>query len=544
MTDILLLQPPVRDFYLTAKRTIPYGLACIASGLIGEGFSVEILDSLATSRSRILELPAEMAYLREYYGKPDVSPFALFHHFRHYGRSFGYIGKTAAKSRAFLVGISSLFTAYADEAIKAAEAVKNAMPHAWVVVGGHHATELPHAVMRSLAVDFVLRGEGEASMPVLAKTLREGGDLSSVPGIVYRTGDGRIKISPPAVMEDLDSYPLPAVQLLDRRFYRRGPRGSAVVVCSRGCPLRCTYCSTGASSCIQYRRRSVAGVLREIEEAIREGGAGFIDFEDENISMDRRWFLELLRGIKELTRGNGIELRAMNGIFPPTLDEEIIRTMEEAGFKALNLSLGTISPGQLRAFGRPDVRSSFDESVAHATRYGLHSVGYIIVGAPAQDPADSVSDLLYLAERDVLAGVSVYYPAPGSIDFARLRETGLFPEAFSLMRSTALPVSDVTTREDSVTLLRLGRILNFIKSLSEEDFPCGDTRHPAWTPQARREAGLVLLRNFLLDGTILGLPPQGEPYRHKTSKRLCETFRAGLLKIPSIVSKIRNLLPP
>jgi anaerobic magnesium-protoporphyrin IX monomethyl ester cyclase len=543
MTDILLVQPPVHDFYLTAKRTIPYGLACIASALMDEGFTVEILDGLATRRSRIIELPVEMAYLREFYGKPDISPFALFHHFRHYGRSFGYIGEAAARSKAFLVGISSLFTAYADEAIRTAEAVKDALPQAWVAVGGHHATELPEAVMRSRAVDFVLRGEGEASMPVLAKTLREGGDMSSVPGIVYRTGGGGITIGAPAIMEDLDSRPLPAVHLLDRRFYKRGSRGSAVVVSSRGCPLHCTYCSTGASSFVRYRRRSVARVLREIEEAIREDGVGFIDFEDENISMDRRWFLELLHGIEELTGGNGVELRAMNGIFPSTLDEEIIRTMKEAGFKALNLSLGTISCAQLRAFGRPDVRSSFDESVACATRYGLSSVGYIIVGAPSQDPVDSVSDLLYLAERDVLAGVSVYYPAPGSVDFARCREAGILPSEFSLMRSTALPISDVTTREDSVTLLRLGRILNFIKSLSENDFPDGGTQPVVWTPQARREAGLILLRSFLRDGAVLGLTPERESFRHRTSERLCEAFRTGILRIPAIVSKIPRLLP-
>ena len=38
MVDVLLIQPPIHDFYLTAKRTIPYGLACIAAGLIETGF--------------------------------------------------------------------------------------------------------------------------------------------------------------------------------------------------------------------------------------------------------------------------------------------------------------------------------------------------------------------------------------------------------------------------------------------------------------------------------------------------------------------------
>ena len=66
MPDILLIQPPVRDFYLTAKRTIPYGLTCIASALMDSGFSVAILDGLATSKSRVCKLPDEMSYLHPY----------------------------------------------------------------------------------------------------------------------------------------------------------------------------------------------------------------------------------------------------------------------------------------------------------------------------------------------------------------------------------------------------------------------------------------------------------------------------------------------
>jgi len=112
MTDILLIQPPVRDFYATAKRSIPYGLACIAASLLEHGFSVEILDGLATSKSRSIPLPPEMNYLTEYYGNPDLSPFALFHQYKHFGYSSEHIGKQAKESGAFLIGISSLFSAY------------------------------------------------------------------------------------------------------------------------------------------------------------------------------------------------------------------------------------------------------------------------------------------------------------------------------------------------------------------------------------------------------------------------------------------------
>ena len=104
MVDILLIQPPIRDFYLTAKRTIPYGLASIASALIRNGFTVDIFDGLATSKSRLIEIPSELLYLKRYYGRSDHSPFALFNEFRHYGYSYGHIGQKTRESGAFLVG--------------------------------------------------------------------------------------------------------------------------------------------------------------------------------------------------------------------------------------------------------------------------------------------------------------------------------------------------------------------------------------------------------------------------------------------------------
>ncbi len=520
--DVLLIQPPIRDFYLTSKRTIPHGLACIASSLMAEGFSVAILDALATPRSRVIEMPEEMAWLSPYYGRPDISPFALFHRFRHYGHSFERIGRMARESGAFLVGISSLFTAYGDEALRTAEAVRTAHPTAKIVLGGHHPTAFPEDVLGCDAVDFVIRGEGEAAMPRLAKAVRRGEGFETVPGIAMRLAEGGIRVNDPAIKESLDDGPLPASHLLDNRFYRRAGKGSAVIVGSRGCPMGCTYCSVGRYSHIPYRRRGVEAVLGEIEDAVQNRNAGLIDFEDENISMDRAWFLELLAGIEERCAFQAPELRAMNGLFPPTLDREVVAAMKRAGFKALNLSLGSTSSAQLKRFGRPDVRASFHEAVSLARKYGLETVAYIIVGAPGQSPDDSVTDILHLLKLEVLIGVSVYYPSPGSVDFGRCRKEGILPHRFSLMRSTAIPISHTTTREESVTLMRLGRIANFMKALSD-----GGIR-PSGHHDRRMEAGRHLLRLFMEDAVIRGMTPDDEIYAHKTSGALSARFIEGL----------------
>ena len=205
--------------------------------------------------------------------------------------------------------------------------------------------------------------------------------------------------------------------------------------------------------------------------------------------------------------------------------------MKMTGFKTLNLSLGSADAGQLQRFNRPDVRDAFDRALDYARQEGLSAVGYIIVGAPDQDPLSSVDDLLFLARRRVLAGVSVFYPAPGSADYARCRALGLLPASYARMRATALPIDQRTSRTDSVTLLRLGRLLNFMKSLETagvpipQPAPVGNHVAPSLD---RHQAGLKLLAAFLWDGSIRGLEPDGTVYDHRISTPLCRRFREGL----------------
>ena len=534
MVDVLLIQPPIRDFYLTAKRTIPYGLACLAAALIEDGFSVRILDALATSKSRIIDLPEEMAYVHKYYGKSDQSPFALFHHFRHFGYSFEHVGKLAQESRAFLVGISSLFTPYIAEAIETAKIVKSYLPECRIVVGGHHPTAHPESVMKSAAVDFVLRGEGEVSIGRLAVAVKSGGGYDNIPGLVYRRSNGELCINNPAIMRHPDQYPPPAIHLIHHKFYQRTRRGSTVIVASRGCPMKCTYCSVGAGSYLPFRRRSIESVMIEIASAIETHNVAFIDFEDENLSLDRKWFLTLLQEIAVRFDKHRLELRAMNGLYPPSLDEEVIQSMKAAGFKTLNLALASISKKQLKRFQRSDVRAAFDRALNLSEAHGLNAVGYIIIGAPHQKALDSLSDLFFLAERRVLAGVSVFYPAPGSPDYNLCAEQGLLPAHFSCMRSSTLPLSHTTTRLETVTLLRLGRILNFMKSLLDSDLPIPKPL-PAGADIAnlreRNEIGKKLLQYFLYDGKIRGMNRSGKIFEHHIDIDLAKAFVEGLTSV-------------
>lgn len=537
MVDILLVQPPIADFYHTAKRTLPIGLASMAAAVRNAGFSVAILDALATGKSRIIDLPDALGYLQAYYGRADSSPFGLFHRFRHYGYSLAHIGQQIQASGAFLVGVSSLFTAYSEMALAVARLAKTRLPGCTVVLGGHHPTALPGQVMAEPAVDLAIRGEGEVALPALASALRSGERLESVPGIVFRRPDGALHISQPALCPTIDRLPVPAFDLIRRRFYQRAGRDSIVVTASRGCPLACSYCATGAGSWMAYRKRPVAAVIEEIRAAADGREVGFVDFEDENLSFDRRWFLDLLEGLGEVFGDASPELRAMNGLFPPTLSKRVVQVMQRNGFKALNLSLGSADGPQLARFNRSDVRPAFDRALVYARQAGLSAVGYMIVGAPDQDPLVSVDDLLFLARRRVLAGVSVFYPAPGSADYRRCRELNLLPGSFAAMRASALPIDQRTSRTDAVTLLRLGRLLNFVKSWKADGLalpapqPIGNRIDPNLD---RRQVGGKLLAAFLSDGRIRGVDRDGAVYEHLVSTGLAQRFLNGLRSGPVV----------
>ena len=528
MADILLIQPPIRDYYLTKKRTIPYGLMSIAACLEQKGFTVELFDSLATPKSRPVDTPSEMDYLEPFYGREDQSPFALFHLYRHFGYAFEHIAKVVRESNPFMVGITSLFTPYADMAVQTAEVVKRILPDCRVVLGGHHPTELPLEALQSRAVDFLIRGEGEEALPQLAQALQHGFDPREVPGICLRNGDGTLTISEPAVIDNLDTLPRPASRLMKANYYQRRGRAGYTILASRGCPFKCSYCAMGCSPIGIYRKRCVNNIVAEMENAVQMLNCGFFDFEDENLSLDKSWFTDLLKAIIQTFKGCNLELRAMNGLFPPSLDENLLELMKTAGFKTLNLSLGTTSKSQLRRFNRPDVRKSFAHLIGIAGHLDLSCVGYIIVGAPFQDPEQSVDDLLYLWRRRVLAGVSVFYPAPGSADYEQCERLDLLPERTRLYRSSALPLDHVTSRLQTITLLRLGRIVNFMKMMADQGVPIPGAKacnQAHISPSTNRiDMGRLLLQWFLRDGKIRGVDGIGRMYAHAVAEDLVELF--------------------
>jgi len=527
---ILLIQPPVEDFYQTSLRTLPVGLLYLAASLRCAGIDVEILDCQATMHKHVLQVPPEFTYLKPYYQPGNLSPFKLFSHYRHYGRPWEGIRERIRQAHADVIGISALFTPFYREALHVAALAKAVDSTCPVIMGGAHVNACPAQVLADPHVDFVVLGEGERTLPELVSALGDNRSaaISSICGVGYKTRGMLVVPEHGDLIEDIDALPLPARDLIDPARYTLGGKRVTMLITSRGCPYHCTFCSIFLTAGRQFRTRSVSSIINEMRLCREYFGTEIFDIEDDNFSFDQKRAAAILSAIREEFGDQGIELLAMNGISAANLSESLVQEMQRTGFRALNLALVTSDKQRQRATKRPGSTPHFDRVVQKGAEVSLEMVNYLILGLPDSSIEEMLTSIVHLMERPVLIGPSVFYATPGTESYRQCLESGLLasPE-LALQRSTCFPVETPhVSRLDLVTLFRLCRVLNFVKARLDAQpggvgeytwddlvaistllpsLPRIDTLYHVPRKLTTAEIGGWLLRAFLQAGHIFGL---------------------------------------
>jgi radical SAM superfamily enzyme YgiQ (UPF0313 family) len=467
---ILLIQSPIQDFYQTSIRTQPIGLAYLAASLKIHGHEVEILDC-QTEKKRSIPIPSELSYLRNFYPFNDRSPFKLYTGYYHFGMDWEEIGQKIKDSNADVFGISSSFTPYHGQALTIARIIKEWDRRKIVVMGGAHVCCNPEGVLQNPLVDYLVLGEGEVRLPRLIEKIekKDFKEITEMDGIGYRI-DGEIRINPlQNFIQNLDSLPYPARELLDLNRYQLRKNRSTMIITSRGCPHGCAYCSTHLVMGTSFRTRTPEAILKEMVECKKQFGIQAFDIEDDNFTFDQNRAKRLMSLVIQNFGEGKIELSAMNGVSFASLDEELLRLMKRAGFNTINLSFISTDPLTKERMGRPKPTTEFDKILEKTEQVGLNVIAYAILGMPGQTIEEMVDTLIYLMGKRLLIGPSVYYPTPGTPLFERCKENGLLPSHPSQWRSSAIPIeTEEFDRLDIVTLFRLARVINFVKAKMDE----------------------------------------------------------------------------
>jgi radical SAM superfamily enzyme YgiQ (UPF0313 family) len=533
---LVLIQPPIQDFYDTAIRLQPLGLACLKAAVKKSlpHWQVVIKDFHHGRGRRTIPWPSELSYLKDYYPWPDRSPFSLFHHYYHFGTSFEDLAEEVIRESPDLIGISSLFTPYYREVLGCAEAIKKRMKVP-IVLGGSHVSVEPEVMVRHPDVDWVIRGEGEEPLIELLKAHEKGQGVGQIPGLGYKQ-DGRVILNSVRGPLSLESLPFPDFDDFEPGNYLYEKRPLCFLMTSRGCPRRCTFCSVHQTF-PDYRKRSVESVLSEMSRRYDQGYRVF-DFEDDNLTYDQEAFRNLCLGIKSTFPPGSIECLAMNGIAYPSLTPELLPSMKEAGFTHLNISLVSYDRKVREKTGRAPGLDRYLAVVSQAFRLGFKTVSYQILGLPEESLDSMVRTVQFQAGLPVLLGPSPYYATPGTLLSRKFPE----PTESDLLKSrlTALAIeSEGCRREDLYTLFVTTRIINFFKGLTlpEDEITLPRALTRAMDQGKRSVLGAEIFEKLWIEGVLYGAAPDCLRKLPRFNARLFFTLWSGLDYIQTLEGK-------
>ncbi len=379
---ILLINPaPSGTLKATGVLFPPLGLLYLAAYVEREGHAVEIKD-LAVQKKR------------------DATDFKKFD----------------------VVGISTDTTRH-REALRLAGQAKSR--GCTVVLGGPHPGYVDEEILSTRKVDFIVHGEGEITFSELISALeRKSGALHFIPGISFFSNGKLVRTAPRAFIEDLDSLPFPARHLVCMDDYRRtklGDRSITPLVTSRGCPYQCAFCASSRFWGKKVRTRSVANVLKELEEIHHRYHFNAVAFLDDTFTLQSKRVLEICHRILE--RKLDLWWWCLSRIDLLYQHEEMVKTMVSAGAKSIFIGVESSNSRTLDQLKKGIDLEDTIQTVGMLKRNGLEIHASYIIGEPHETAKEIYETIQFAKTLDTsVAQFSILTPYPGTAIYEQVKD--------------------------------------------------------------------------------------------------------------------------
>jgi len=355
MSKILFVVPPYMCWGVQVIGTWPpLQLAYIAGAAEKAGHEALIYDAM-NKNGTFDDIRAEVERFR-----PD---FVM---------TFDYLPVTGAIS-----------TATVPAALEALAVAKSVDPKITTLIGGPHPTFLYDEILGDPAnqVDFVLRGEAEATLPELIANA-DSPDPESVKGIAFMR-DGEVIATPMRPhIADLDSLK-PAWHLLnwDDYHYSIEPWGRmASMLTSRGCMMGCSFCSHRQFWRGDWRARDPKLVIEEVRELVEEYKVEFITLIDPYPTKDRERWEELLDLLIEADLD--VHLLMETRVEDIIRDEDILPKYRAAGVIHLYLGAESSTDEMLESLNKGTDIDMNKRAIDLAREHDIMTEASFMVGAP------------------------------------------------------------------------------------------------------------------------------------------------------------------
>jgi radical SAM superfamily enzyme YgiQ (UPF0313 family) len=424
--DILLINPPSGLFYGLGPNFAPIGLFSLSAVLRSKGFSATVLNanyypdyqSGAHSWSGYGHRRADDYY----YAEDDDNPV--------WGQVLSFIDQADPK----LVGFSCHDLAVGGIK-RLAASLKRASTSRLVAVGGPTPSGAPDIFDACPDIDYLLAGEGEATMLELVQALRDnnwrvlprGREREAIAGLYWPDGEKFVPNAPRPPLADLDALPDPALDCYWLDYEHEQIISDAQlngVATSRGCIKACRFCGAKTIWPGPVRCRSIDRVIGEVAGLRQKYGYNFQHFsifDDDFLARPERVF-EFCRRLKELK--DGYKFRCY-GRVNNLQDEEIIETLLQAGCQEIWVGVESGSQKVLKAIGKGITVAQIKRLDRLFKNYDFPWLAFIILGTPSEDEAD-LEGTLDMLRRGVFPSIQpfTFHPYTGTDLFRELQSSG------------------------------------------------------------------------------------------------------------------------
>lgn len=363
-----------------------------------------------------IAMPLGIMYISSYLKKNhkvnvDILDYALHtKHLTDYNNIEEFIDKVTTEKTSFnpdIIAISLLFSCSHDFFNLCVNKIKKVFPNAIIVVGGIHATHCYKYLLENSPIDYVFRGESEVSFSEFVGQYINKRSLH-VKGVYSKENinDGMVLCDS---ITDLDKLPFPDWNLINMEVYttekgRRKDLGNDInaklcsLITTRGCPFKCTFCSSHTIHGRKVRYRSVQNIINEIKQAYENYGITLFIPEDDLFTANRTRCLNLLSEIKKLDIPN-LEFQFPDALSINTLDTEIIDALVDANVHVVYLAIESGSEYVQQNIIHKDVDlDKAKKLVAYLKSKGVIVRCYFIFGFPGETKEQMNETIEYIKE--------------------------------------------------------------------------------------------------------------------------------------------------
>lgn len=243
-----------------------------------------------------------------------------------------------------------------------------------IVVGGAAFGIFPQAILDYLGADMGICGEGEVAFVKLLEALDRGDDPSSISGVCLPGGKVEVTSS---VRADLDMLPFP-----DPSLWRIPADAGEIWIpfqTRRGCPMRCSYCSTPALEGTVIRKHAVDAAVAGIARHVAAGFNRFY-FVDNTFNFPPSYAKDLCAALAAAA----LDIRWRCILYPGQVDEELARKMAEAGCDEVSLGFESGSPEILKKLDKKYDLDQVRAASEMLKKYSIRRMGFLLLGGPGE----------------------------------------------------------------------------------------------------------------------------------------------------------------